>query len=89
MMVFISKDGSAQPRPVEILIDRPDLLLLGGDVQPGDMVIVVGNENVQPGRAVNPISARPSVQLKDAAPLPPETPPAAAPEQAEETGAEQ
>ncbi len=44
--------GVAMPRPVELGIATGSLIEVKGDLQPGQMVVVEGNENLSPGQKV-------------------------------------
>lgn len=51
-IVYVARDGKATPVRVDIGAAVADRFEVRGDVQPGDLVIVRGNERLRPGQAV-------------------------------------
>lgn len=60
--VFLNADGTAQPRTVEIgaALDNGFEVLNG--LQPGDEVVVRGNERLRPGQSIAPMNAPPAAE---------------------------
>jgi len=48
-------DGVAQPAQVQLLGRRDGLVLVEGDVVPGDVVVIEGVQRLRPGRGVTPL----------------------------------
>ncbi|MEQ8603454.1 MAG: efflux RND transporter periplasmic adaptor subunit [Marivibrio sp.] len=51
--VFVVVDGKAQPRPVDLGEAAGTRLVVKGGLQPGEMVVTMGNERLRPGQAVS------------------------------------
>lgn len=51
-MVFVVEDGAAQPRPVEIGASLGNRFEVLGGLEPGELVVVRGNEGLRPGQLV-------------------------------------
>lgn len=51
--VFIVSEGRAEEREVELGVNQAERVEIRGGVTPGDTVVVVGQDNLQPGIAVN------------------------------------
>lgn len=49
-------DGAAQPTPVTVLAEAPTSMLVDG-VEPGDVLVVRGNERLRPGQALRVLDA--------------------------------
>ncbi|MBW4709251.1 efflux RND transporter periplasmic adaptor subunit [Roseobacter sp. YSTF-M11] len=56
-MVFVAKDGEAQPRPVEIGVALGDRFEVLSGLKEGDVVVTRGNERLRPGQAIAPMTA--------------------------------
>ena len=50
--IGVGSQGSAQPVPVQLGTAAGDLIQVIGQLQPGQMVVVAGNERLQPGQAI-------------------------------------
>ena len=54
------EDGRFRASPVTIETGRAQdnrLEVLGGELQAGDRIVLLGNENLRPGQAVRPLTA--------------------------------
>ena len=56
-VVFVVEDGKASPRPVAVGAPAADRVEIRSGLQPGDMVVVRGNERLRPGQPVTPRQA--------------------------------
>lgn len=56
--VIVVADGVAQPVPVTLLNVHGQFAEVSGDVSPGQLVVVEGNERLRPGAAVSVIGTR-------------------------------
>lgn len=64
--VFLNADGTAQPRTVEIGAALEGGFEVLNGLQPGDEVVVRGNERLRPGQAIAPMGGgRPGAQGED------------------------
>jgi RND family efflux transporter MFP subunit len=52
--VFVAADGTAEPRNVQIGVPAGDRYEVISGLEPGDRVVVRGNERLRPGQAINP-----------------------------------
>jgi RND family efflux transporter MFP subunit len=53
-MVFVAKDGKADPRPIELGMQVGDRVEVTSGLAKGDLVVVRGNERLRPGQALQP-----------------------------------
>ena len=51
--VFVAADDQAQPRPVTLGVPLGDRYEVVSGLQPGDLVVVRGNERLRPGQAIS------------------------------------
>lgn len=51
-IVFVAADGTAQPRPVTLGEAVGNRFVVEDGLKPGDLVVVRGNERLQPGQAI-------------------------------------
>ncbi|MBX2854551.1 MAG: efflux RND transporter periplasmic adaptor subunit [Rhodobacteraceae bacterium] len=56
-VVFVVEDGKAASRPVTVGAPAADRVEIRSGLQPGDMVVVRGNERLRPGQPVTPRQA--------------------------------
>jgi multidrug efflux system membrane fusion protein len=61
--VYVVANGTARQQPVKVLFDDAKNVAIGGDVKPGDMVIVEGQLRVDPGGRVNVVGAPPPISV--------------------------
>lgn len=52
-MVFVVENGSVRPVPVQTSTAYKDLIQVNGDLVPGQLVVIRGNERLRPGQSVN------------------------------------
>ncbi|OZB16453.1 MAG: efflux transporter periplasmic adaptor subunit [Rhodobacterales bacterium 34-62-10] len=64
--VWLARDGKVQRVPVVILQRNPDRVLVEGDLNPGDTVVIEGVQTLRPGAEVVP--ANQAAVARDAAP---------------------
>lgn len=56
MMVFVVRNGAAQPTPVTVGDGTGDRFIVRGGLKAGDMVVIRGNEGLRPGQRLNILS---------------------------------
>jgi RND family efflux transporter MFP subunit len=60
MMVFVVRDGTAQPAPVTVGDGTGNRFIVIGGLKPGDQVVVRGNEGLRPGQRLNIVGGAPA-----------------------------
>ena len=56
--VFVSADGTAQPRPVQVGAALGEYFEVLGGLQEGEQVVIRGNERLRPGQPIQPMPSQ-------------------------------
>ncbi len=64
-MVFVAADGAAQPRPVTLGEAVGDRFVVEDGLEPGELVVVRGNERLRPGQPITYETPRTAAQPAD------------------------